>query len=428
MDGQELLALQENRTFYGGLQVFGASRVDNVIHVAGTFRTASDQTSWVWLANADTSPSSRGAVHTFPAAMQVVGPPALNQRTLMLFVPVHDHTDKSKRLIIYLIPMLSDGRVKGSPVANFYVQLYSQSAVASLAPAPPYIPGFAVRMDTGAVVAVDEQETRVHVFACASYVSGTSPASCDLARSPVVSTYYATAAYKDAEFIGRVPTAPLSDAPGLLATPAKFFLTTLEDDENSHATLFVQCAKCQGGGVTSTEKEASSEGECFCPAGYMIVREMGKPQRCALCSCKAGQYIDTQSGLEQCLTGRETSMPGKEYAACHENNLACLKDSVKHTHTHIRRVPPLFSHVQPAGRVYARLMQWEADAEWHALLPVHHQPSGQEQHAAVPCCSEEGSGHRVQSRITGIRVQKPLHICQGAGLHAQAGSDVPLRR
>lgn len=90
------------------------------------------------------------------------------------------------------------------------------------------------------------------------------------------------------------------------------FLLQLKHFETKVAdvTKNKQCAKCQGGGITDTGREALSEGDCFCLAGSMIVREPGKPQRCEPCSCKEGQYIDLQSGVQQCLTGRELSMPG----------------------------------------------------------------------------------------------------------------------
>ena len=60
--------------------------------------------------------------------------------------------------------------------------------------------------------------------------------------------------------------------------------------------------------MTDVEKEALSEEDCFCAPGFMVVTS---PKRgCEQCRCRDGQFLDTQSGLLTCLTGRELSMPG----------------------------------------------------------------------------------------------------------------------
>lgn len=309
ISGEEAIAVQEGRPFYGGLQRF--SNADNLIHVAGTYPSSMSLpilpvTSWVWYVNSDASPTSRSTTYAFDAGVQVVGPPAFNLQANVLFAPVHDHRNKTVRLRVYRISMQNTGQTVGAIIPDFYVQLFSQSYASSTLQAP-HIPGFAVRMDTGAIVMVDEQETRVHVLACAS-----GAASCALAAS----THYATARYKDVEFVGGVP--PQGSDP--LNFPAKLFLTTLENPDESHAALYVQCAKCQGGGITASASEAKSEADCYCPSGYMVVKEPNRPQRCEVCSCRKGQFLDVQSGVQLCTTGRETSMPGAS-SSC----LACVR-------------------------------------------------------------------------------------------------------
>ena len=166
-------------------------------------------------------------------------------------------------------------------------------------------------MDTGIVAMVDEQEGKVHLLACTAYAVQPSASSlttsiCNLEVSPMVSKTYGAARYQDIKFVAKTPYASTVADP--LATPAKMFFTTLENILTPRAELYVQCAKCKNGGITSTDSEALSENECFCLPGYMLITN---PQRgCGQCRCRDGQYLDLCAGLQLCITSREMPMPG----------------------------------------------------------------------------------------------------------------------
>lgn len=201
-----------------------------------------------------------------------------------------DHNIKSTvRLAIYQIAVTSAGALDKTKLVNgvlqsFYVQLYSDSVIQSAQKASmllPSIPGFALRHDTGVLSYVDEQEGRVHVLACTGYsATTTASGTCDTANFPTISSYYGSAKYKDLEFVGKVPYSSSVTDP--LTTPSKMFFTSVQDLSNARAELYVQCAKCQGGGITNTAVQALAESDCFCPPGYMIVSAdpvNQKPQR-----------------------------------------------------------------------------------------------------------------------------------------------------
>ena len=224
------------------------------------------------------------------------------------------HTDSSQRLVVYQVALTASGtkdmtKLGGSGSAVFFTQLFSQSSMPE--GTVPIIPGFAVHMDTGIVAMVDEQEGKVHLLACTAYAVQPSASSlttsiCNLEVSPVVSKTYGAARYQDIKFVGKTPYASTVADP--LATPAKMFFTTLENILTPRAELYVQCAKCKNGGITSTDSEALSENECFCLPGYMLITY---PQRgCEQCRCRDGQYLDLCAGLQLCITSREMSMPG----------------------------------------------------------------------------------------------------------------------
>ena len=307
----ETVLASEGRAFAGGLQNFGSSSAaENLVYTAGSFRSVSEPSSWLWWIYADAAPN-RATVHTFPSGVQIVGPPAYNERVRRVFVPAHDHADKTKRLVIYQIALTSTGAKDSSKLTSgagtLYTQLFADSIVSSAlkaAGAVPSIPGFAVRLDTGALSIVDEQEARIHVLLCSSYEQLAAGAPCT-ASAALLSTSYGSARYKDVEFVGRVPFASSVTDP--LTTPSKLFLTTLEDANAARAEMYVQCAKCQGGGITDAETEALSESDCFCEPGFMIVTSPRR--RCEQCQCKNGQYLNLQQG-GGCFTGRELSMPG----------------------------------------------------------------------------------------------------------------------
>lgn len=288
--------IQEGKTFAGGIQNFGTSEAGTLLYSMGSFRLITEVSSWVWIAYADSSPS-RATIYTFPAGVQIVGPIAYNPRVLRAFVPVHDHNDKSKRLIVYQIAVTSSGtrdtsKLTSGVSSTFYTQLYSQASSLLV----PSIPGFAVRFDTGVLSMVDEHEGAVVIFTCTAY--GLLSATC----GSVISTSFGPAVYKDLEYVGRIPYS--SSVPDPLTTPAKLFFTSLQ---TRRAELYVQCAKCAGGGITDAETEALSETDCFCRPGYMVVTT---PKRgCELCRCRSGQFLDVTQGAG-CTTGRELSMPG----------------------------------------------------------------------------------------------------------------------
>ena len=225
-----------------------------------------------------------------------------------MFVPVHDRSaSTTKRLIIYQIALTSTGtkdtsKLTSAGVSVFYTQLFSSSTIA--AGTIPSIPGFASRLDTGVLTMVDEQEARVLVFLCSAY--STLAAVC--ASSPVSTPYSANATrYKDVEFVGRVPTAAAVLDP--LTAPSKLFFTSTAESSSSsngwRAELYVQCARCQGGGITLADAEALSPEDCFCMPGYMIVTN-GAKRGCELCKCRDGQFLDVQQGAG-CITGKSSS-------------------------------------------------------------------------------------------------------------------------
>jgi hypothetical protein len=314
-DTREAELVQLQSPFLGGVQIFGSTAsVENVVYTAGSFRgDATEVVSWARWASADAS-ASPGIIYDFPAGVQIVGPPAYNERVRRMFVPVHDHAQgATKRLIIYQLALRSDGRLdtsklSGTGVSVFFEQLYSSqpSQHRQQPRTVPFLPGFAVRLDTGKLAAVDEQEGRLHVLPCSSYQFGNAVSSCDTQRAPVVSTSYGQAAYKDLEFVGRVPYATSVLDP--LTTPSKMFLVTLEDSASPRAELYVQCAKCLDNGITATETEALSREDCFCSPGFMVVSTPWR-RGCERCRCKAGQYMDGGVAT-MCPTGREVSMPG----------------------------------------------------------------------------------------------------------------------
>jgi len=314
--------LQEGSTFRGGVQIFG-SNTDTVVYAAGAFsRTLFDSSissSWIFVADVDYSPS-RGVVHTFPPGVQILGPPAYNRRLRRLFVPAHDHRNSSRRMVVYQIAMRADGSKDTSVftggVSEFYVQLYPGGMTGL---GVPVIPGFALRHDTGAISIIDESYRQIHVLACAKYsVIQTSSAVCNVRSAPVVSTSYGPAAYKDVEFIGQTPLSWLVDP---LSMPSKLFFTSLQSMTKARAELYVRCAKCYGGSITSNEQEAQSDSDCFCGPGFMIssVRDVGLT--CTQCQCMDGQYLDETSSRDNC-DGRGLFKPGCKrcYVTCEQGS------------------------------------------------------------------------------------------------------------
>ncbi len=222
---------QEGRVVNGGVHVFGNSP-DSVVYVAGTFKSTSIASSWVWFAWADAK-QLRGLVHTFAAGVQVVAPPAYNPGTRCLFVAVRDHSQSTKRYSIHKIVLDETGTKIGLPTI-FYEQLYS-SVAAALNLVTPFMPGFSIRTDTGAISMVDEQLQRILVFTCPT--AANSPQCND---GPEVSTPYESAKYKDLEFVARFST----NQSTAVISPSKLFITSLQDPSNARAELYVQCAKC----------------------------------------------------------------------------------------------------------------------------------------------------------------------------------------
>jgi hypothetical protein len=132
--------------------------------MAGTSRGLSTVSSWVWFAWTD-SQQSRGLVHSFAAGVQVVGPPAYNPATRRLFVPVRDHSQSSKRLVIYQLELRADAFLAQATV--FYEQMYA-SVAQSLALVTPFVPGFSILTDTSSISMVDEQLQSIMVFTCST--------------------------------------------------------------------------------------------------------------------------------------------------------------------------------------------------------------------------------------------------------------------
>lgn len=304
---EELKLVKEGRSFAGGLQNFESvslsSPIDIFIHASGSFFSTSAVSSWIWWMYADVEPVKTRQIYEFPAGIQIVGPVTYLNRNHRVFVPVHDHRNTSRRLIVYQLALTDAGTLDtnfflGTGVSVLYYQEY-QGVSSSLLGVIPSIPGFAARMDTGVLSLVDEQAGVIHVFPCTAYQPLDNLADKVCGGSGIISTPYnaSTTQYKDLEYVGK---ALVDNA------PSKLFLTSLT---GLRAELYVQCAKCQGGGLTSTEKEALSESECFCPAGSMIVTSPARS--CDPCKCKDGQYLDLQAGgVQMCNTGRELSMPG----------------------------------------------------------------------------------------------------------------------
>lgn len=329
-----LITSEDSNVFKGGVQVFGSDpKVEVMVYAAGTFSqglySVGMASSWVFLANADYSPS-RSVVHTFPPGVQILGPPAYNSRLRRLFVPAHDHGNSSRRLIVYQIAMKPDGTVNASAftvsggVSEFFVQLYpGGGSSSSTALGIPVIPGFALRLDTGAISIVDETYGQVHVLLCATHEtllnnSASSSARCINPQSMVVSTSYGASAYKDVEFIGLRVTERDANP---LSKPSKLFFTSLQNILQPRAELYVQCAKCYGDGVTSPDREALSNSDCFCAPGFMIsaVKDVGLV--CTRCQCMDGQYLDETSSRQLC-DGKGLSQPGCKacYVACEEGS------------------------------------------------------------------------------------------------------------
>lgn len=318
--------------FRGGLQVFGSdARVELVLCAVGSYSPTlysfGMSSSWVYLAYADFSPF-RGMVHTFPPGIQILGPPAYNSRLRRLFVPAYDHGNTSRRLIVYQLAMRPDGTVNSTAfvgasssggISEFFVQLHPGGATGLGVPA---IPGFALRLDTGAITIVDETYRQIHVLLCATHASllnsSASSARCSVSAKTVVSTSYGASAYKDVEFIGLRVTERDANP---LSKPSKLFFTSLQNIMQPRAELYVQCAKCYGDSVTSPEKEALSNSDCFCAPGFMIsaIKDVGLA--CRRCRCMDGQYLDETSSRQLC-DGKGLSKPGCKicYVACEEGS------------------------------------------------------------------------------------------------------------
>lgn len=140
-------------------------------------------------------------------------------------------------------------------VNEYYSQTYASVTGLVSTSTVPFFPGFSVRMDTGALSLVDEQLGLILVFNCSSYANPTSnPATMvsdtTCTAGPSSNASYGAAAYKDLEFVGTAPYVPVNTS--LPTSPQKLFLTSLEDPYNARAELFVQCARCPGGGITAS--------------------------------------------------------------------------------------------------------------------------------------------------------------------------------
>ncbi len=308
---EENSLIQEKSVFSGGLQVFSGNP-DRMIYVKGTFKNNITASSWAWIVSAE-GLQQRSALYQFEAGVQVAGPPAYNQLTRRLYVPVYNNRDTSRRLVILQLAVGNDGTLNQSVMLSGVGVLYEQlaSQVAGSTGIAPIIPGFSVRMDTGALSFIDEQLKKITVVMCSTYKlfnASSAAVQCSSSSTPdvVLTTPYDDAMYKDLEFVGSVAYSP--DSKNALPSPSKLFMTSQQDAENARAELYVQCAMCDGGGITSADTEALKEEDCFCVPGYMVVTS---PRRgCEKCSCEGAQYVNLQSGLEQCVTGRELSMPG----------------------------------------------------------------------------------------------------------------------
>jgi len=144
------------------------------------------------------------------------------------------------------VALKADGTLDTSKLTSGASEYYSQTyASVSMTGSTlvPYFPGFAVSMDTGSLVLVDEQLARIMVWTCSNYSLSTGALSMiqDTTCSsvgPAYSTSYGTAAYKDVEFVSMMVN---SSTPLPLANPSKMFLTSLQDPLNARGKMYVQC-------------------------------------------------------------------------------------------------------------------------------------------------------------------------------------------
>ena len=103
-----------------------------------------------------------------------------NRRLRRLFIPAYNYNDRSKRFIIYQVALKVDGTLDTSKLTSganeYYTQTYASVSLTG-STLVPYFPGFAVRMDTGSLVLVDEQLARIMVWTCSNYSSSTGALS-----------------------------------------------------------------------------------------------------------------------------------------------------------------------------------------------------------------------------------------------------------
>jgi hypothetical protein len=178
---------------------------------------------------------------------------------------------------IYRVIMASDAGLQSLPM-----KIYNGTN-ASAGTGSAKIVGVAVRTDVNRLVAVDESNRMIYIFALQNFFVF-DPVY--FAKGMLLhNTSYGTSAYKDLEFVGGT----------------KHFLVSLELRGSSRAELYVQCAQCKDGGTTDISKgEAESQGDCTAcsPGFYKLSNNSG----CAPCTCKEeGEYRTGQ----ECTSGTD---------------------------------------------------------------------------------------------------------------------------
>lgn len=267
------LVPDSGRYVKGGCQLF-ADGYSRMICAFGTTYRASTIESVVteWS-------SSRNRVYTFDPNIEVIGPPAYNKATRTMFVFVSTNTTNIPFAIYRFVLDDTTSVLKSWSIFYTHVQPGTSSMRSSFV-------GASIRLDTNMLVAADEVFRRIYVFQLQGLTSTTGPAFFNTSYS---------ANYMDLEFVGGI------------GKPSKLFFAVQEEgggntssNKNLWAELYVQCAPCQDGSITSTARPAESQSDCFCRPGFYTTPDGG----CKSCQCSSGEY---QSGYQRCETGRETS-------------------------------------------------------------------------------------------------------------------------
>jgi hypothetical protein len=156
-------------------------------------------------------------------------------------------------------------KFKSTGVVDTTLTMYTSSAF----PSKISFVGASLRADNLLLMAVDETNQMIYTY---------PNANSSITTATTISTSYASAAFRDLEFIGK---------------PSKTFFTSIQNTALPAAEMFVQCVQCKDNSLTTAGVPAMSKSDCKCQPGYYTPGAMGDGFK--KCLCGAGQF---QSGSQ----------------------------------------------------------------------------------------------------------------------------------